>query len=77
MFPRLPSISGEKAVSAFKKAGWTVKSRRGSHVKLIDSAGQKTIIVPVHKGKSIDRGLLIALIKQAGLSVEKFIEFLK
>jgi predicted RNA binding protein YcfA (HicA-like mRNA interferase family) len=30
--------------------------------------------VPMHGGKSIGRGLLMAIIKQAGLSVKEFIE---
>jgi len=76
MPPRLPSISGERAIKALQKAGWTIKSQEGSHVKLVKPESPKTIIVPVHKGKSIDRGLLFAIIKHAELSVEDFIELL-
>jgi len=74
--PRLPSISGEKAVNTFKKAGWTIKSRKGSHVKLVKPGNRMIIIIPVHKGKMLDRGLLISMIKQSKLSVEQFMKLL-
>ena len=76
MLPRLPSISGEKAIKALQNAGWAIKSREGSHVKLVKPGSPKTIIVPVHKGESIDRGLLFAIIKHAELSVDEFMELL-
>ena len=37
MTPALPAVSGKDAVRVFCKLGWTEKSRRGSHVKLVKS----------------------------------------
>jgi predicted RNA binding protein YcfA (HicA-like mRNA interferase family) len=75
MVHRLPSIDGEKTVKAFQKAGWKIKSQKGSHVKLVKS-GFRTLIIPIHKGKMLDRGLLLSLIKHSRLSLEKFLELL-
>ena len=66
----------EKAIKALQKAGWTIKSQKGSHVKLVKPGVRRTIIIPVHKGKALDRGLLFAIIKHSELSVEKFKELL-
>lgn len=76
MIPRLPSISGEKVIRALKRSGWKIKSQKSSHVKLVKSGVKRIIVVPVHKGKSIDRGLLHSIIKHAELTVDKFIELL-
>ena len=44
--------------------GWQEKSINGSHHKLVKD--DKTIVVPVH-GKELTKGLLNAILKQAGL----------
>jgi len=76
MAHRLPSISGDKAVKAFQKEGWKIKSRKGSHIKLVKMGAKKPIIIPVHKGKMLDRGLLLSIIKHSNLTIEEFIELL-
>lgn len=47
-----------------KKEGWEEVSIKGSHYKL--KKDNKTIIIPIH-GKDIKKGLLNAILKQAGL----------
>ena len=73
---RLPRISGEEAVKAFAKAGWTVErlSRR-NHFVLSKPNSLHTLSIPNHK--ELDRGLLRSLIRQAGLTVEEFVQLLK
>jgi len=61
----LPVISGEEAVSAFRKAGWIVDRQRGSHVILIAS-----LSVPQHR--ELSPGTLRALIRNARMSVSEF-----
>ncbi|MEO5359983.1 MAG: type II toxin-antitoxin system HicA family toxin [Nitrospirota bacterium] len=58
-------------MKAFQRAGWTFKSQKGSHIKLAKEGA--TIILPVHKGKSIKEPVLLHKIKKAGLTVEEFI----
>jgi predicted RNA binding protein YcfA (HicA-like mRNA interferase family) len=69
--PRLPAISGKKAVDAFMEAGWRVARREGSHI-ILTKVGMPTILsVPDHR--EVRRGTLRSLIRKAGLSVEEFI----
>jgi predicted RNA binding protein YcfA (HicA-like mRNA interferase family) len=67
---RLRLCSGEEAIRAFKKAGWHVARQKGSHVSLVKQGAPVILTVPLHK--ELDRGLLRALIRKAGLSVEEF-----
>ncbi|MEW8958894.1 MAG: type II toxin-antitoxin system HicA family toxin [Moorella sp. (in: firmicutes)] len=71
---RLPVCSGEEAIKAFEKAGWRVARQKGSHVSMIKSGTPVILTVPLHS--ELDRGLLRALIRKAGLTVEEFTSLL-
>lgn len=71
---KLPVISGMKAVKAFKKAGWAVSRQTGSHIIMEKVGYAATLSVPNHR--ELKRGTLRDLIKDAGLTVEEFVELL-
>ena len=73
---RLPAVPGKDVVSALCRDGWSIKSHRGSHVKLIKSGIRHPIIVPVHGGVSIPKGTLRNIIRAAGLTIEEFVKLL-
>lgn len=69
---KLPQISGERLVKAFKKGGWLVVSQKGSHVKMIKMlkpVGKATVIIPQHK--VVKKGTLLRILKDTSTSVEK------
>ena len=68
---KLPRISGAGAVVKFQRAGWTVDRQKGSHVMMTKPGVAATLSVPQHR--ELDRGLLRALIRGAGLTIEEFI----
>lgn len=72
---RLPVCSGEEAVKAFVRAGWQVARQKGSHVSLTKPGNPNVLTVPLHR--ELDRGLLRALIRKAGLTVEEFEKLLR
>lgn len=73
---KLPIISGKKAVTAFKNAGWNIERRaKGSHIIMKKPGMKITLSVPDHK--TVDRGLLRSLIRDACLSIDQFNELLK
>jgi len=72
--PSLPAVSGERAVQAFRKAGWIVDRQRGSHVILIKAGQIASLSVPQHK--QLAPGTLRSLIRAAGLTVEDFVRLL-
>ncbi|MFM6012667.1 MAG: type II toxin-antitoxin system HicA family toxin [Dolichospermum sp.] len=71
---KLPIISSLECVKALEKIGFVVDRQRGSHIILVREEPRTTISVPDHK--ELDRGTLRGIIRQAGLSVDEFIELL-
>lgn len=73
MTKRLPVLKGEDVVAILKKHGFKIMRQKGSHVFLENNEGYTTV-VPVHKGKDLDRGLLRKILNDCGISVDKFLE---
>jgi predicted RNA binding protein YcfA (HicA-like mRNA interferase family) len=71
---KLPKISGRDCVNALNRAGFYRKRQKGSHIILRRDDPFAQLVVPDHK--ELDRGTLRAIIRQAGLSVEQFVELL-
>ena len=67
----LPSVSGERAVRVFLKAGWVKDRQRGSHVILIKPGQAASLSVPQHR--ELAPGTLRALIRASGMSVDEFV----
>jgi len=68
---KLPVVSGAQAVRAFERLGYEVDRQRGSHIILRHPKGpNRRLVVPNHR--SIAKGTLRALIREAGLTVEEF-----
>jgi len=74
--PKLPSVSGERVVKALKRAGFVQLRRKGSHVSLEKRIGDKAwrTVVPLHS--EVAKGTLADILKQCGLTLAEFLEFL-
>ncbi len=72
--PKLKRISGEEAIRRLEKLGFQRVRQRGSHVILKKQTSDEEIgcVVPLHKELAI--GTLRGILKQARLTVEKFLE---
>ncbi len=68
MKARLPVVSGLETIKALIRFGFEIKRRSGSHVIL--EKGVIVLSVPLHK--TLKKGTLHAILKQAGLSVDEF-----
>src|ERR1019366_1403795 len=60
----LPSVSGQRVVGAFRKAGWVKDRQHGSHVILIKAGHPASLSVPQHR--ELAPGTLRALIRASG-----------
>jgi len=72
---RLGNISGKQAAKAFQKDGWYILGQVGSHLMMSKAGLRVNLSVPQHKELSV--GTLRALIRNAGLTVDEFLELLK
>ena len=77
MSPRLPHVTGAQVIRALRRAAWYPDHQRGSHVYLKhpDYPG-KRVTVAIHAGETIKPKTLQTILKQAGLSLEEFLELL-
>ena len=71
---KLPVISGDDLIKVLEKVGYRAVRQRGSHVRL-KASDKPSLTIPRHK--TIKTGLLLKIIKDAGLSREEFITLLK
>ena len=71
---RLPLMSGDDFVKVMHKVGYVWDRTEGSHMILLHPS-RRRLSVPRHK--ELGRGLLRALIRDAGVSREKFIRLLQ
>jgi predicted RNA binding protein YcfA (HicA-like mRNA interferase family) len=73
---KLPVISGEQAIKALKRAGFYTHHQKGSHVTLcMEENHQVRVVVPIHR--VVKKGTLRNIIRNAGLTVEEFVELLR
>ena len=71
---RLGNISGKEAVKAFQNAGWQPIGQVGSHLVMVKQGRRANLSIPQHRELSV--GTLRKLIRDAGLTVEQFLELL-
>ena len=72
----LPRISGREAVRAFASVGYEVVRQSGSHIRLRHPTAERIpLTVPDHR--ELKSGLLRALIRDAGMTVEEFEQALR
>jgi predicted RNA binding protein YcfA (HicA-like mRNA interferase family) len=73
---RLPSLTARKVIRALKRVGFVEDRQKGSHLVLIQPETKARTVVPVHPGRTIKETLLRAIVRDANLSVDEFIELL-
>jgi len=67
----LSNISGKEAVRIFQKFGYILDHQTGSHMILYHES-RPTLSIPDHK--ELAPGLLRALIRKSGLTVDQFLK---
>ncbi len=70
----LPQVSGRACVTALLKIGFRFKRQNGSHIVLRRDQPFAQVVVPDHK--TLDRGTLRSILRQADVTTEEFIALL-
>ncbi|MDO8452124.1 MAG: type II toxin-antitoxin system HicA family toxin [bacterium] len=73
---KLPAVKPQNVIKALKRAGCRETHRKGSHRFFRSSVG-KTTVVPFHKGKDLNKGLLHSILKDLDISDQEFIRLLR
>jgi predicted RNA binding protein YcfA (HicA-like mRNA interferase family) len=73
MSGKLPALKPRKVIKALERNGYYIHRVTGSHYIL--KKGKLRTTVPYHK-KDLKSGTLASIIKQAGLTVDEFLDLL-
>jgi predicted RNA binding protein YcfA (HicA-like mRNA interferase family) len=77
MAGRLPVLSGKRVLQTLTRAGFVVERIVGSHHILIyPDDPSRTVTVPLHGNRDLKPGTLRSIIRQAGFTVEEFLNLL-
>jgi predicted RNA binding protein YcfA (HicA-like mRNA interferase family) len=65
--------SARELLSFLLRNGYTESRQTGSHLILKHST-RKTVVVAIHRGKDLPKGLFLRILKDAGFRIEDFRE---
>jgi predicted RNA binding protein YcfA (HicA-like mRNA interferase family) len=73
---KLPVVSGGETIRVLMRIGYEVVRKKGSHVRLrcADDSSRGPVTVPDHR--TLKPGTLRAILRDAKLSVDEYIELL-
>lgn len=66
---KVPQVSGKECIKVLEKVGFYIKRQKGSHIILCRDDPFVEVVVPNHK--TLDKGTLRAMIRQAKLEVDE------
>ncbi|VAX15569.1 hypothetical protein MNBD_NITROSPINAE03-675 [hydrothermal vent metagenome] len=70
---RMPQTSAREIIRFLKSKGFVEDRQSGSHLTLWHGEKQISVTVPVHARFDIGRGLAVRILKDAGFTVEQFV----
>lgn len=71
--PKIPALKPSRVIKVLRQAGFEFIRQKGSH--RIYNYKDKFVTIPYHN-KDLKKGTLKAIIKQSGLTLEKFLDLL-
>ncbi len=74
---RVPQCKPREIVRALEVLGFVLVRQKGSHAFFKNPQSGHATVVPMHEGHDVDRSLLYGILREAGVSVDEFLEALK
>jgi predicted RNA binding protein YcfA (HicA-like mRNA interferase family) len=75
MSEKLPRVTAEEVIRVLERVGFSLTRQSGSH-RIYRNREGKRVTVPYHAGKTLHPKVLKSILKDAGLTVERFEELL-
>ena len=73
---KLPILTGLELIKILEGIGFKTVRKKGSHV-FLKHQDNRTTIVPIHKGKDVDRSLLRKILRDTEISTDEFKDILR
>lgn len=70
---RLPQLKARDIIRALIVLGFEFRRQKGSHAFYQHPVTGCSTVIPIHGGEDIDRSLLQAILKEAGITPEEFL----
>lgn len=70
----IPVLAARAVIRKLIRAGFQYAKSHGNHQYYFHPITKRITSVPVHGGNTIGRNLLSKIVKQAGLTIEKFLK---
>ena len=71
---RMPQVTARELVRFLKGQGFEEERQAGSHLTLWHPERRIAVTVPVHTGADLGRGLAVRILKDAGFTVDDFVQ---
>jgi predicted RNA binding protein YcfA (HicA-like mRNA interferase family) len=71
---KLPAVTARQLLRVLKRAGFVEDRQKGSHIILFHPQKRTRTVVPVHSGKTLKKPLLAAILNDAGLTLQEFLD---
>jgi predicted RNA binding protein YcfA (HicA-like mRNA interferase family) len=71
---KVPSLGYEKVKRALQRDGWVVVRQKGSHIRFQKHLQDEVLKLTIPAHRPIKRSTLSHILKQARLSVDRFLE---
>jgi predicted RNA binding protein YcfA (HicA-like mRNA interferase family) len=71
---RMPQVTARELIAFLKQRGFVEDRQAGSHLTLRNEDQGISVTVPVHTNCTLGRGLAVRILKDAGFTVEQFIQ---
>jgi len=76
MTEKLPRVTASETIKALDKAGFFFSRQSGSHKIYKNKEGKRTTI-PYHSGKILHPKTLKSILRDADLTIDKFVKLLR
>ncbi len=74
--PKLPIVSAKEAIRTFERLGYQIVRQKGSHIRMHHKTDKSKRHLTIPNHKTIGKGLLRKLLRDAELTVEDFSKLL-
>jgi predicted RNA binding protein YcfA (HicA-like mRNA interferase family) len=71
---RMPQVSAQDLVRFLKSHRFKEDRQSGSHLTLFHEQRKVSVTIPIHTGCDVGRGLAVRILKDAGFSVEDYLQ---
>ncbi len=71
--PKLPALTPQKIIRILEKNGFILDRIKGSHHIYYNPVTKRRVVVPLHR-KTLPKGTLMEILKQAGISKDELTE---